>query len=269
MMRDLAGAVQAMHDRGVLHRDLKSANVLFHQPAPGEVVPRLADFGLVRLIDGAEELTGANVVVGTPGAMSPEQAEGRRRLGPAADVWGLGVILYEMLTGRPPFDAESTTELLGRAASDSPEPPSRLVVGVPPDLEHICLACLRKDPRDRYQSAAALADDLSAFLAGNPLPSRPSTWEGRLWSFTRRHGAALVSLAAPLWLLAVLFAWYGTASSLGRSERELHHLRLDLARDRLERGDRAGAWMVLERCPQRRRDAEWDHLWARCQPPGE
>ena len=183
LVATLAEAVQHAHRGGVLHRDIKPSNVLL-TPRPAaapmgrvldrDFTPRLADFGLARLIEatGGETRTGA--VLGTPQYMAPEQAEGRSRdHGPATDVHALGVLLYELLTDRPPFRGDSDLGTLRLIAGEEPIAPRRLRPSVPRDLEVICLKCLEKEPRRRYGSAEALADDLRRFLADEPIRARP------------------------------------------------------------------------------------------------
>lgn len=274
----LADAVQALHECGFLHRDLKPGNVLLCRRASGplapdaaqpfyqEVVPILVDFGLVRAVDERDELTTSGIVLGTPAAMAPEQAEGKREIGPAVDIWALGVILYELLTARAPFDGESTTEVLQRVVHQAPPPPTRIAPGVPPDLEYICLTCLHKDPRARYPSAARMRDDLAAFLVGEPLPSRTSSWRNKLVRGWRRHGPTVLIGAISLLLLAVFLAWRHSEAARRESERELYHYRLEMARKHLERGDRAAAALVLDSCLPTLRDESWRELWLRCQP---
>ncbi len=239
LVATLADAVGHAHARGVIHRDLKPSNVLLQakrrNPAGAdstvqdlaaaavcseeEIVPRITDFGLAKLTaaapappgeEGAQTRSGA--VLGTPNYMAPEQASGRNKeVGPAADIYALGAILYELLTGRPPFRGETLLELLEQVRSRDPLSPSRLRPKLPRDLETICLKCLHKEPHKRYGSAAALADDLRRYLAGEPIQARPiRAWErGMKWA-RRQPALALllaVSILGPLVLLAVVLGY--------------------------------------------------------------
>jgi len=207
----LARAVQHAHQRGVLHRDLKPANVLLARDS----VPKITDFGLAKLLGRDAEATApayrtqTGAVLGTASYMAPEQATARET-GPAVDVYALGAIVYEMLTGRPPFQGETTLDTLEQVRTQDPVPPGRLQPKVPRDLETITLKCLEKEPSRRYPSAEALGDDLQRFLAGQPIQARPiSAWRRAVkWALRRPAQASLiaVSVAAALCLLAV-WAW--------------------------------------------------------------
>ena len=180
LLATLAEAVQAAHRCGIVHRDLKPANVLL----TADGTPKICDLGLARRLDGEAGLTWTGTAVGTPSYMAPEQAEARpQTLGPAVDIHALGAILYELLTGRPPFRAETASETVRQVISQDPVPPSRLNGKVPRDLETICLKCLHKEPHLRYAGAAALAADLHHFLGGEAIAARP---EGRLARRARR-----------------------------------------------------------------------------------
>ncbi len=191
-----AKAVHHAHQRGILHRDLKPANILVDER--GE--PHVTDFGLARRVDGDDELTQSGAILGTPAYMSPEQASGDKgALTTATDVYGLGSILYALLTGRAPHIGSSVVETLDKVRIHPPESPSKLNARVPRDLEVVCLKCLEKDPRRRYASARELADDLRRWLDGAPITARPVGAVTRGWMWCRRHPAP-ASLAA---LLAV------------------------------------------------------------------
>jgi eukaryotic-like serine/threonine-protein kinase len=195
----LAEAVHAAHQGGIVHRDLKPANILFTPDG----TPKITDFGLARRLEGGAALTLSGVPLGTPSYMAPEQARGQsRETGPSTDVYALGAILYELLTGRPPFRGQTPTETLQLVIHHEPVPPSRLNRKTPRDLETICLTCLQKEPRLRYVSAAALADDLRRFLQGEAIAARP---EVRLVRWVRRAcRQPLLSGAVALAVLATL-----------------------------------------------------------------
>jgi serine/threonine protein kinase len=175
LVETLARAMHAAHERGIIHRDLKPGNVLL--TAAGQ--PKITDFGLAKKLDAPATWTVSGAVLGTPNYMAPEQAAGKTaQIGPAADIHALGAILYECLTGRPPFGAATAVDTMLQVLFEQPLPPRYFQRSLPRDLEIICLKCLRKEPEQRYESAAALADDLHHFLAGDPIRVRPLTiWE--------------------------------------------------------------------------------------------
>jgi serine/threonine-protein kinase len=202
LLHTLASAVEFAHQNGIVHRDLKPANILL----TADHSPKIADFGLARRFEGGQELTMSGAKIGTPSYMAPEQALGKTRsTGPAIDIYALGAILYEMLTGRPPFHADTALETQRQVITEEPAPPSQLNASVPRDLETICLKCLQKEPERRYASAAALADDLQRFVEGRPIHARPVGWGGRLWRWCRRRptAAALAGTALTLAGLAL------------------------------------------------------------------
>ena len=192
LLAKAARAVHHAHQRGILHRDLKPANILLDDR--GE--PYVTDFGLAKRVEGSAGATASGAIVGTPSYMAPEQAEAKGPLSTAADVYGLGAVLYELLTGRPPFKAETPLDTFLQVLHDEPVPPSRLNAKVPRDLEVVCLKCLRKEPERRYASAEALAEDAERFLAGDVIRARPAAvWErAAKWVRRRPAVAALVGV---------------------------------------------------------------------------
>jgi serine/threonine-protein kinase len=171
LVATVAEAIQAAHQCGFVHRDLKPGNVLL----TAQGTPKVTDFGLARRLEGGAGLTLTGTPMGTPSYMAPEHARGDKgAIGPATDVYALGAILYELLTGRPPFRGETATATLQQVVADDPVPPGRLNPAVPRDLQTICLKCLDKEPQRRYASAQALADDLRRFDRGDTITARPA-----------------------------------------------------------------------------------------------
>jgi tRNA A-37 threonylcarbamoyl transferase component Bud32 len=217
LVETLSLAMSAAHLAGLVHRDLKPANVLLTRDG----APKITDFGLAKKLDEAGQ-TQSGAILGTPSYMAPEQARGQgKEVGPAADVYALGAILYDCLTGRPPFRADSIMETLAQVLADDPAPPSRLNPKVPRDLETICLKCLHKSPERRYASAEALADDLHRFLAGEAIRARPEGVLGKLGRTLRRRR---VPLAVGL-LVALALSAAGYVALQGDRAQRLAELR--------------------------------------------
>jgi len=306
LIETLARAMHGAHEQGVIHRDLKPANILLaesvvrrprsvakeRQPSENHdgrrtmadgLIPKIADFGLAKQLDVDAHQTSTGVLVGTPGYMAPEQAEGRSaEIGPATDVHALGVILYELLTGRPPFQGATTLQTLEQVRHQEPVPPCRLQPGVPRDLETICLKCLQKEPRHRYATAQDLADDLQRLREGKPIQARPAGLVEQGWKWARRRpalaGLLLVSALA-------LFVGFPGVSGLWlqavqeREAKEEQRLRADQeaqkALRQAYRGNLAAALasfndhevgdaaQYLQAAPSALRDWEWQHLVSR------
>jgi len=202
LVAPIAHAMNAAHQAGIVHRDLKPDNVLLS----AEGIPKITDFGLAKRAADESGLTQTGTVMGTPSYMAPEQASGEsKRVGPAADVYALGGILYACLTGRPPFQGNTPVDTVMQVVNQEAKPPTQINAKIPRDLETICLKCLQKDPRRRYASAAALADDLNRFLADKPVEARPVRGAERLARWCRRN-PLLASLTSAVAALLVLIA---------------------------------------------------------------
>jgi tetratricopeptide (TPR) repeat protein len=226
LVEKLARAVHYAHERGVIHRDLKPANVLL----TADGTPKVTDFGLARRLNetlgtGSESSaarTATGAILGTPSYMAPEQAAGRgKEAGPATDVYALGAILYECLTGRPPFKGASALETMQQVLRDDPVSPRKLQPGVPRDLETVCLKCLAREPPRRYASAAHLADDLRRQLEGRPVVARPVSTAARAWRWARHNPrAAALTAAVLLGLLLAGGAWFWQVRAHEARDRE-------------------------------------------------
>jgi WD40 repeat protein/tRNA A-37 threonylcarbamoyl transferase component Bud32 len=240
LVEQLARAIDAAHRIGIIHRDLKPSNVLLTEAG----VPKITDFGLAKRLDGAVAFpTLTEQFLGTPSYMAPEQAMRKRsasahlgddpEIPPAVDIYSLGAILYEMLTGRPPFRAETPLETVLQVLHEEPVPPSKLQPKVPRDLESICLNCLEKSPHRRYHSALDLAEDLDRFLNFEPVKVRPVAAPERLWRWCRRKtslafavGLAAVALAAAVGSSTSLAVYYYRASArIGEALHEVQERR--------------------------------------------
>jgi serine/threonine protein kinase len=233
-VRDVAEAIHYAHQHGVLHRDLKPSNVLIDS----EGKPRVTDFGLAKRLSDSNgeakntELTVSGQVLGSPNFMPPEQAAGKHRdLTPASDVYSLGALLYHVLTGRPPFLADSIPATLRLVAETEPVAPRLLAPNVPRDLETICLKCLAKDPKRRYAAAQDLAEELGRFLRDEPILARPVGKTARLWRWCR-HKPVLVGLitSTALLLLAVIVALPVAALRINQLKNRVDEARKDSLR---------------------------------------
>jgi WD40 repeat protein len=272
LILDLARAVQHAHERGIVHRDLKPANVLLTDSG----VLKITDFGLAKLLrEDRSGPTRSGDMLGTPSYMAPEQAGGNSTLiGPATDVYGLGAILYELLTGRPPFKAETAVETLLQVQSTEPVSPSRLQPKVSRDLVTICLQCLQKDPRRRYATAQALAEDLHCYLEGRPIKARPVGLPTRVMKWVRRRPAiaalgAGICTALVLGFAGVTWQWRNAERARRTAEDRLYFNRIALAHQAWQGYLVGQADRILDEClptpgQDDRRSWEWRYLRRLC-----
>jgi serine/threonine-protein kinase len=202
VIETLARAMDYAHQQGIVHRDLKPGNILL----ASDGTPKITDFGLAKHLESTDSDTKTGAILGTPSYIAPEQAVAKKDVGPPADIYALGAILYEMLTGRPPFKGETPMDTMLQVVSDEVVPPTLLNMKVPRDLETICLRCLQKEPAKRYRSAGALADDLHRFQAGEAITARPVGTGERFWRWCRRRPAV-----AALLLTVMLVTGFGMA----------------------------------------------------------
>jgi WD40 repeat protein len=290
LIEKLARTMHHAHQRGIVHRDLKPANILL-QAADGRspmdkrdaTIPKITDFGLAKQLQ-SPGMTQSGTVLGTPSYMAPEQALGRNReVGPAADIYALGALLYEMLCGKPPFRAETSLDTMLQVASADPVPLGRLQPALPRDLQTICEKCLHKEPWKRYDTAEALADDLRRFMTGEPIHARPIGRMERIWKWARRRPslAALIILAAFTAVLAfagVVWKWRAeaeqvalleaakrdTESALARAEANLYCNRIVLVEREWLANNLPRARHLLDDCPAGLRQWEWHYLNRLC-----
>jgi eukaryotic-like serine/threonine-protein kinase len=289
LVETLARAIAEAHRLGIVHRDLKPGNVLL----AADGTPKISDFGLAKSLTTDSGLTATDLIMGSPGYMAPEQAQGKtRHVGPPADVYALGAMLYELLTGRPPFRGSTVLETLEQARTTEPVPPSRLVPGLPRDVETIALKCLQKEAAKRYDSAAALADDLRRFLGGEPIVARPVLFWERVIKWARRRPTIAALVVAVHLLLALLLGigiWsyveIDRSLTVAKAESKRAHAQTRVATEKAEdlawedyinRVNRAYrevqddnvalAEDLLHGCPIERRGWEWRYVMRLCHP---
>ena len=242
----LARAMQEAHNRGVIHRDLKPANVLLAEDG----TPKVTDFGLAKQLGGSGQ-TQSGAILGTPSYMAPEQASGNSKdVGPATDVYALGAILYECLTGRPPFRAARPLDTILLVVSEEPVPPCRLAPNVPRDLETITLKCLQKSPGRRYPTAGTLADELRSFLDDRPITARPAGWPERAWRWCKRNRTAAAAAGS-----AALFLILGAAVSAVLAVKAMHSAERAETRERQVLQEQEKTNSALSAEARRRRQA--------------
>jgi hypothetical protein len=273
VVRAIARAIDFAHRRGIIHRDLKPANVLFTGPEtplePGSRLglPKLTDFGLAKRLEGGQALTRSGTIIGTPAYMAPEQVLGEsERIGPRSDVYGLGAVLYEALTARPPFTGGSSLEVLRKVEIDEPIRPTQWVPTIPLDLEAISLRCLRKEPAGRFATAADLAEDLDRWLAGRTTLTRPPGRLGRLGRrVTRRRALAGLTLVGASALGLRQWSRRGPTSGLpgvvdGRVKAEAARRRSQMIAELLARRS-ADGWFAVDGSAAAREGPDRRDLW--------
>jgi serine/threonine protein kinase len=262
LCRKVAEAVAHAHASGVIHRDLKPANVLLDKT--GE--PKVTDFGLAKQVESDSDLTRTGAVMGTPSYMPPEQASGRTaEIGPRADVYSLGAILYCVITGRPPFQAASTMDVLMQVLDREPVSPRQLIPKIDKDLETICLKCLEKNQAKRYATANDLIEDLSRYLDGRPITARPVSRSEQAWRWCRRHPAIASAMLAVLVLLMVSVGagfWINAERTRAvtlqqQTEGTLAQSNYFLANARWNENRAGDARELLEQIPAQHRKFEW------------
>jgi serine/threonine protein kinase/WD40 repeat protein len=281
LVRRLAYAVQAAHEKGIVHRDLKPANVLMtNLPAADEAANleaaaesgfsaayslvsavKISDFGLAKRTESGQDLTRSGAVMGTPSYMAPEQALGEaKRIGPATDVYALGAILYELLTGRPPFRAATPYDTILQVVNDEPISVRQLQKKVPPALVNVCHQCLRKEPHRRYASAKELAHDLGRWLNNEPVRARRIGTVQRAWLWCKRHPTQTALMASLLFgsVGTGVFAWRSNRQAV-RADRQLQRAEWLVYAGQIERAQRAlseGDWKAARRYLG---EARWDY----------
>ena len=250
-------AVHHAHQRGILHRDLKPGNIL--RDAEGQ--PHVTDFGLAKKVHSDSGMTQTGAIIGTPAYMAPEQAAAKKGLTTAVDVYALGAILYEMLTGQPPFQAATPLDTLLQVLDQEPVRPRSLDAKIDRDLETIALKCLEKDPARRYASAQALAEELERWRNGEPITARPATRRERLRKWVRRKpaqaGLLLMSFIAAV---GISWNWHEARTALREAEDSLYVNRVSLAQREIQAGNENHARKLLEVCPAHKRGWEWHYL---------
>ena len=314
LVERLARAMHHAHEENIIHRDLKPGNVLLEPPKSSDAtinldssgfgsdtsfgVPKITDFGLAKNLGGESNVTGSGAIVGTPSYMAPEQAAGKAELiSPRTDVYALGALLYECLTGRPPFRAATAMDTILQVMSEDPVPPTQLQPNAPRDLETIAMKCLQKEPERRYASALALAEDLCAYRDGRPIAARPVSFGERAVKWARRRPAiaallALVVLVSVVGFSLVTWQWQIATTALDdtekalRSEEEqriakghaleareealrdakvsLYFNRIALAERDWAANDVVGVLKLLEAAPRALRHWEWHYLSCLC-----
>lgn len=264
VVEQLARAIHFAHEANIIHRDLKPGNIL--RTTLGQY--KITDFGLAKKLDIEENLTQSGAIIGTPGYMSPEQASGDiDRLGPACDIYALGVILYECVTGRVPFRAQSVMDAVIQAVTLEPVAPTQLEPKTPKDLETIILKCLHKTPERRYRTALELADDLGRFLRGEPILGRPASRTERAWKWGRKHPATSAAMAMSVFALIAalgLIVWKNqeleseVATAIQREADAQSELQAKRQLDQ-QKGDIQAA---LNEARDAERDGRWDVMMA-------